>query len=199
MNAHAHAAHPPTSTGLNTWKVGFWTFLGSETLFFGSFIATYMIYAGRSVTGPLPHEVLDIPLTSISTFVLLMSSLAMVIGLAGVQRGSRRAALVGIGMTAVLGMIFLGFQAYEFTHFYHVGLTLSTNLFGSSFFILTGFHGAHVTIGVIWLLLLWLQMFAGRIAPKDALKVEIAGLYWHFVDIVWIAIFTLIYLLQTEG
>ena len=107
MNAHAHAAHPPTATGLDTWKLGFWTFLGSETLFFGSFIATYMIYAGRSVTGPLPHEVLDIPLTSISTFVLLMSSLAMVIGLAGVQRGSRRAALVGIGMTAVLGMIFL--------------------------------------------------------------------------------------------
>ena len=198
MNAHAHAAHPPTSTGLDTWKLGFWTFLGSETLFFGSFIATYMIYAGRSVEGPLPNEVLDIPLTSVSTFVLLMSSLAMVIGLAGVQRGSRKVALWGIGMTAFLGMVFLGFQAYEFTHFYHVGLTLSTNLFGSSFFILTGFHGAHVTIGVIWLILLWLQTLAGRIGPADSLKVEIAGLYWHFVDIVWIVIFTLIYLLQTS-
>ena len=198
MNAHAHAAHPPTSTGLDTWKLGFWTFLGSETLFFGSFIATYMIYAGRSVEGPLPHEVLDIPLTSISTFVLLMSSLAMVIGLAGVQRGQRKFALGGIGATILLGMVFLGFQAYEFTHFYHVGLTLSTNLFGSSFFILTGFHGAHVTIGVIWLILLWFQMLAGRIGPSGALKVEIAGLYWHFVDIVWIVIFTLIYLLQTS-
>ena len=198
MNAHAHAAHPPTATGLDTWKLGFWTFLGSETLFFGSFIATYMIYAGRSVQGPLPHEVLDIPLTSISTFVLLMSSLAMVIGLAGVQRNSRKAALGGLGATILLGMTFLGFQAYEFTHFYHVGLTLSTNLFGSSFFILTGFHGAHVTIGVIWLMMLWLQTFAGRIGPRDALKVEIAGLYWHFVDIVWIVIFTLIYLLQTS-
>ena len=196
MHANAHAAHPPTSTGLNTWKLGFWTFLGSETLFFGSFIATYMIYAGRSVQGPLPHEILDIPLTSISTFVLLMSSLAMVIGLAGIQQGKRKMGLWGIGMTAFLGMVFLGFQAYEFTHFYHVGLTLSTNLFGSSFFILTGFHGAHVTIGVIWLLILWLQAFAGRIGPADSLKVEIAGLYWHFVDIIWIAIFTLIYLLQ---
>ena len=197
MNAHAHADHPPTSTGVDTWKLGFWTFMGSETLFFGSFIATYMIYAGRSVAGPLPHEVLDIPLTTISTFVLLMSSLAMVIGLAGVQRGHRKAALGGIGATILLGMVFLAFQAYEFTHFYHVGLTLSTNLFGSSFFILTGFHGAHVTIGVIWLILLWLQMFAGRIGPADAMKVEIAGLYWHFVDIVWIVIFTLIYLLET--
>ena len=79
MTTDAHAAHPPTATGLNTWKLGFWTFLGSETLFFGSFIATYMIYAGRSVQGPLPHEILDIPLTSVSTFVLLMSSLAMVL------------------------------------------------------------------------------------------------------------------------
>ena len=199
MAADAHAAHPPTATGLDTWKLGFWTFLGSETLFFGSFIATYMIYAGRNVEGPLPHQILDIPLTSVSTFVLLMSSLAMVIGLAGVQRGERKVALGGIMGTALLGILFLGFQAYEFTHFYHEGLTLSTNLFGSSFFILTGFHGAHVTIGVIWLLILWLQAFAGRIGPEDSLKVEIAGLYWHFVDIVWIVIFTLIYLLQSPG
>lgn len=196
MEAQAHAAHPPTSTGLDTWKLGFWTFLGSETLFFGSFIATYMIYAGRNVQGPLPHEVLDIPLTTISTFILLMSSLAMVLGLAGVQRGNRKMALTWIGATALLGITFLAFQAYEFTHFYHVGLTLSTNVFGSSFFILTGFHGAHVTIGVIWLLILWLQTYSGRIGPADSLKVEIAGLYWHFVDIVWIAIFTLLYLLM---
>jgi heme/copper-type cytochrome/quinol oxidase subunit 3 len=196
MESHAHAAHPPTSTGLDTWKLGFWTFIGSETLFFGSFIATYMIYAGRSITGPYPHEILDIPLTTISTFVLLMSSLAMVLALAAVQQANRKGALIWLMATAGLGMIFLGFQAYEFTHFYHEGLTLSSNLFGSSFFILTGFHGAHVTIGVIWLLILWLQAAAGRLGPRDALKVEIAGLYWHFVDVVWIAIFTLIYLLQ---
>ena len=195
MEAHA-AAHPTTSTGLETWKLGFWTFLGSETLFFGSFIATYLIYAGRSVSGPTPHEILNIPLTSISTFVLLMSSLAMVLALSSVQRGSRKGALVWLLATAGLGMLFLGGQAYEFTHFYHEGLTLSTNLFGSSFFILTGFHGAHVSIGVIWLLILWIQTFAGRIGPGDSLKVEVAGLYWHFVDIVWIAIFTLIYLIQ---
>jgi heme/copper-type cytochrome/quinol oxidase subunit 3 len=200
MESHAQAAgHPPTATGLDTWKLGFWTFLGSETLFFGSFIATYMIYAGRSVEGPLPHELLDVPLTTISTFVLLMSSLAMVLALSAVQRGSRKGALIWLMATAGMGLLFLGFQAYEFTHFYHEGLTLSSSLFGSSFFILTGFHGAHVSIGVIWLLILWLQTLAGRIGPGDALKVEVAGLYWHFVDIVWIAIFTLIYLLQAPG
>jgi heme/copper-type cytochrome/quinol oxidase subunit 3 len=189
-------AHPPTATGLNTFKLGFWVFLGSECLFFGSLIATYMTYKNESVVGPYPHDILNIPLTSISTFVLLMSSLAMVLALDSVQRGSRRGALLWIMAVCVLGSIFLGFQAYEFTEFYHAGLHLQTNLFGSTFFVLTGFHGAHVTIGVLWLLTLWLETWKGRMSPSRALTVEIAGLYWHFVDIVWIVIFTLIYLLQ---
>jgi heme/copper-type cytochrome/quinol oxidase subunit 3 len=194
--AAAQHAHPPTATGLDTWKLGFWIFLGSETLFFGSMISTYMVYKHESVAGPLPTEILNIPLTLISTFVLLMSSLAMVIALDMVQRGKRGAALFWIMAVVVLGSIFLGFQAYEFTHFYHEGLTLQTNLFGSTFFILTGFHGAHVTIGVIWLLILFMDHLRGRLGPHNSLRLEIAGLYWHFVDIVWIAIFTLIYLIE---
>lgn len=190
----AHA-HPPTATGLDTWKLGFWVFLGSETLFFGSLIGTYMVYKDTSIVGPYPVDILDIPLTTISTFVLLMSSLAVVIALDYLQRGNRKAALFWIMAIVVLGLGFLGFQAYEFTHFYHEGLTLQTNLFGSSFFILTGFHGAHVTVGVMWLLLLWIDCVRGRLGPENALRLEIAGLYWHFVDIVWIAIFTLIYLI----
>ena len=194
--AHAVAAHPPTSTGLDTRKLGFWIFLGSETLFFGSFISVYMAYKNESIIGPYSTEIFDIPLTSVSTFVLLMSSLAMVLGLAGVQQANRKIALTWLGATILLGTTFLGFQAFEFTEFYHHGLTLQTNLFGSTFFILTGFHGAHVTIGVIWLFILWLQSLQGRLGPDKALNVEIAGLYWHFVDIVWIALFTLIYLIQ---
>jgi heme/copper-type cytochrome/quinol oxidase subunit 3 len=193
---HHHAAHPPTATGLNTWKVGFWVFMGSETLFFGSLISIYMVYKGTSVVGPYPHDVFDIFLTTISTFVLLMSSLAVVLALDFLQAGNRFWALFWTMAIIVLGATFLGFQAYEFTHFYHEGLELSTNVFGSSFFVLTGFHGAHVTIGVIWLLFLWLDMFRGRLRPENSLRLEIAGLYWHFVDIVWIAIFTLIYLME---
>ena len=197
--SHAAAAssdHHYTSTGLNTFKLGFWTLIGSESLFFASLIATYMVYKGESVRGPFPSDVFNIPLTSVSTFVLLMSSLMMVLALAAVQRGDRKGSLLWLFMTALFGSIFLGFQAYEFTHFYHAGLTLGTNVFGSSFFILTGFHGAHVLIGVIWLLTLWVQALRGRLGPKDAIPVEVAGLYWHFVDIVWIAIFTLVYLLE---
>jgi heme/copper-type cytochrome/quinol oxidase subunit 3 len=193
--AHQHQ-HPPTATGLNTWKLGFWVFIGSETLFFGTLISVYMVYNGQSVVGPFPQDVFDIPLTTLSTFVLLMSSLAVVLALEFLRQGKRRLALFWTMTIIVLGAGFLGFQAYEFTHFYREGLTLQTNLFGSTFYVLTGFHGAHVTIGVVWLLILWFDMFRGRLLPQDALRLEVAGLYWHFVDIVWIVIFTLVYLME---
>jgi cytochrome c oxidase subunit III len=191
--------HHYTSTGLPTWKLGFWTFLGSECLFFGSLIGTYMVYRGRSVIGPFPHGphgILNIPLTSISTFVLLMSSLAMVLALDAVRKNDRKGGLIWILMTAALGATFLGFQAYEFTDFYAKGASLQQNLFGSTFFVLTGFHGAHVTVGVMWLLSLWVEQLRGRLSAANSLRLEIAGLYWHFVDIAWIAIFTLVYLIH---
>ena len=97
--------------------------------------------------------------------------------------------------TALLGLTFLGGQVYEFSHFYHEGLGLSTNLFGGSFFILTGFHGAHVSVGVLWLLSLLGMAARGRLSAASSEIVEIAGLYWHFVDVVWIVLFTIIYLL----
>ncbi len=188
--------HDYTSTGLPSWKVGFWAFIGSECLFFGTLITTYMVYKGASVSGPYPAEILNIPLTSISTFVLLMSSTSMVLALDAVRRGNRRNTLVGLAGVIVLGSIFLGFQVYEFRHFVHEGLTIQQNVFGSSFFVLTGFHGAHVTVGVIWMITLFIRSLADKLPPAKALQVEIAGLYWHFVDIVWIVIFTLIYLIQ---
>ena len=188
--------HHYTATGLPSWKVGFWTFIASECLFFGTLISTYMVYKHSSVQGPYPDEILNIPLTTISTFVLLMSSLAMVLALDGVQRGKRGLAIGWLAAVIVLGGVFLGFQVYEFTHFVHEGLTIQRNVFGSAFFVLTGFHGAHVTGGVIWLTTLLILALRGKLPPERALAVEIAGLYWHFVDIVWIVIFTLIYLIQ---
>jgi cytochrome c oxidase subunit III len=208
-----------TTTGLDNRKIAIWAFIGSECMLFVSLISTYLIYKGRSVVGPFPHEawtdpvsgrvfhgILDIPVTSASTFVLLMSSLAMVLALAAVQNKNLPKHTLGerilgssklwLFMTAFLGAVFLGFQAYEFTSFVHEGLTISTNLFGSSFFVLTGTHGAHVTAGVIWLLSLLAIDFKRGLGPADALNVDIAALYWHFVDVVWIAIFTLVYLIQ---
>src|SRR5437762_13314064 len=188
-------------------------------MLFVSLISTYLIYKGRSVVGPFPHEswtdpsssdllkpILNIPVTLASTFVLLMSSLFMVLALAAVQnkeqpKRTRGERILGnsklwLFMTALAGTTFLGFQAFEFTSFVHEGLTIRRNLFGSSFFTLTGFHGAHVTAGVLWLLtLLAIDMKRG-LGPRDALLVDISALYWHFVDVVWVAIFTLLYLIR---
>src|SRR5213594_3478959 len=188
-------AHQAGGLGLDHRKLALWVFLGSECFFFGTLVATYLAYKGRSVVGPAPHEILNIPVTSVSTFDLLMSSLLMVLALAAVQRGDRRQARLWLFGTAFFGLIFLGFQAWEFTEFVHAGFTLQRNLFGSTFFVLTGLHGTHVAIGVLWLLSLWVLDLRGRLGAADAVKVEIAGLYWHFVDVVWIAIFTLVYLI----
>jgi heme/copper-type cytochrome/quinol oxidase subunit 3 len=192
----SHAAAHYTSTGLDTRKIAFWTFIGSECLLFGALISTYLVYQGQSLSGPTTHEILNIPLTSVSTFVLLMSSLAMVLALAAVTRGDTMWSRIWILSTALLGLVFLGFQVYEFATFVHEGLTLQVNLFGSTFFVLTGTHGAHVAVGVLWLLTLLVMSLRGKLGPEKALTVEITGLYWHFVDVVWIVIFTVVYLLQ---
>ena len=188
--------HPPTSTGLSNEKVGMWAFLGSECLLFGSLISTYLLFKGQSKPGTLrPHDVFDIPYTSVSSFVLLMSSLTMVLALAAIQRGDHRRTRVWLLTTALLGASFVAGQAYEFTTFVKEGLNLRVNLFGSSFFVLTGFHGAHVTIGVLMLLSLYNLSLRGKLPESKAETVELVGLYWHFVDIVWIVIFTVVYLI----
>ena len=233
--AHATAVshgpeHEDTTTGLNHRKLLVWAFLGSDCMFFGSLIATYLVYYGKSKVGPFPEDVFSIPTTSTSTFVLLMSSMSMVLAYSALTRGSVKGFRVWILSTAILGMTFLAFQVFEFrdfaNHEVHLdcanlasdgltefektfesectegvgdfkeqhGLTLRTNLFGTTFFTLTGFHGAHVTLGVVWLLSLFFLSFRGGVRPETNLDVDLAALYWHFVDVVWIVIFTVVYL-----
>jgi heme/copper-type cytochrome/quinol oxidase subunit 3 len=192
--AQHHFEH--SSTGLPHRKLMMWAFLGSDCMFFGALMSTYLIYHGRSLQGPYPLDVFSLELTTLSTFVLLVSSLTMVLTLAAIQRGHLHLFRFWVSMTSLFGLVFLGFQVYEFTHFAHAGLTLGSSLFGSSFYTLTGMHGIHVSVGVLWLLSLLAYSFRGGVTPERALDVEIAGLYWHFVDIVWIAIFTVVYLLE---
>ena len=191
-----HDGDEDTSTGLNSRKLLMWTFLGSDVMFFGAFIATYLVYRGRSLNGPYPSEILNIPITSVSTFVLLMSSLAMVLGLYYLKEGQKNKATLWILVVVLLGSVFMGFQFVEFREFAHEGLTPRTNIFGTTFFILTGIHGGHVTIGVIWMAFLAYSSHRGKLRADNSLDLEIAGLYWHFVDIVWIVIFTVIYLIS---
>ncbi len=199
QGAHDHHA---TNTGVSNPKLGIWVFLSSEALFFGSFISTYLIFRGRDVAvaqathQPIPHpkDLFDIPFTSCTSFILLMSSLTMVLALAAIQRGDQRRLRIWLGATALFGLTFIAGQVYEFTNFYREGLHLSTGTFGSTFFVMTGLHGAHVTVGIFWLLSLMQRSLQGKLDTDKAEAVEIAGLYWHFVDIVWIVIFTVVYL-----
>ncbi len=194
----AHAPHDPhaTATGVTNTKLAIWMFLASDCLFFGAFISAYLLYRGRpGGEGPTAAEIYNIPFTSVTSFILLMSSLTMVLALAAIMRGDYRRLRIWLLATALFGSVFIGGQVFEFTEFYREGLTLSSNLSGSTFFVLTGFHGAHVTIGIIWLLSLWGLATQGKLSVGDSEKVEIAGLYWHFVDVVWIVIFTMVYLI----
>jgi len=190
-----HVEEHTTTTGLNNRKVLMWAFLGSDCMFFGALIIGFLVYRGKWIGHPTPHDVFDIPYTSVSAFALLMSSLAMVLALAAIQRGDVKRLIIWLATTSGLGLVFIGGQIYEFTTMAAHGLNLSVNTGGTTFFVLTGFHGTHVTLGIIWLLSLLALAAQGKIKQGNSLSVEIAGLYWHFVDIVWIIIFTVVYLI----
>ncbi len=214
------------STGIDNRKLLMWMFLGSECLFFGALISTYLIFKGdippapgsfidahthieggravvtgwfpsdRTVAGVSYQGVLDIPITSQSTFVLLMSSVTMALAVFGARHARPVMMQLCLAATIALGVTFLGYQAYEFYTFGQEGLNLGTNQFGASFFVLTGFHGAHVSVGVVILGSMLVGAFRGRgLGPEAGFHVETVGLYWHFVDIVWIVIFTIVYLI----
>jgi cytochrome c oxidase subunit III len=206
--AHAHSDdHHYTATGIDNRKLAIWTFIGSECMFFASLIGTYLVYKGRDVSGPKPHmewllkgvpqeQMLEIPLVTFGTALLLFSSFFVVLALSGAQRGNRRALIGWLCATIFCGMFFVGMQIFEFTHFVHRGMGYTTNLFSSTFFTLTGFHGTHVTLGVIWLSSVLVVALRGKLPPEKALNLEMAALYWHFVDVVWIVIFPVVYLIR---
>lgn len=196
-SAAAHAGHPPTGLeSLDIRKLGMWAFLGSECVFFGALIATYFVYRPMMFAGePNPHDVLDIPFTAGLAFILLLSSLTMVLALSAIQNNRRRAGAYWLLATALLGTVFLGGQAIEFNNLAHESVTLSSGIFGQCFLVLTGFHGTHVFVGVLWLLICFVRAIRGGFHGGNFIGPEIAGLYWHFVDVVWVAIFTLIYLI----
>ena len=183
-----------TSTGISNIKLAMWVFLGSECLLFGGLISTYLLYKTKGDGQTLPTDVFDIPFTSISSFVLLMSSLTMVLALSAVGRGEVERGRVWLLTTAMLGGIFIGGQVYEFTSFYREGVGFTTSPASSAFFTLTGFHGIHVSVGILMLMSLFVASVKGNLTKDNAETVEIVGLYWHFVDVVWIFIFTVIYL-----
>ena len=186
--------HHRTVTGVDNRKFAMWTLIGSECFLFGSLMMNYFINKGKGEGELTPQNIYNIDLTTISTFVLLMSSVAMVLALDGCLKKDVKKFRMWTLVVVIFGALFLGFQIYEFKHFYDLGLTLSANNFGASFYLLTGCHGVHVAVGV---LLMGSVYVRSLMKPDwfDPVVVEVLGLYWHFVDVIWIIIFTVVYLL----
>ncbi len=179
-------------------KFAMWCFLGTEVIIFGALIARVLVIW---VHEPEAHAILTEPiwpsliLVSVNTFLLLVSSLAVVLGLSSIQEDKPGGLVLWLGITALLGATFVGIQAYEYSKLMHEGVVFGETQFASAFYILTGNHGLHVIIGVIWCLVVIARALRGGFTAKSHLGVEIFGLYWHFVDVVWILIFTLVYLI----
>ena len=190
-----------TSTGIEHKKMVMWAFLASDCMFFGTLISTHLIYRKiHPSAGIDPVGLFSIELTTFSTFILLMSSFFMALAVSAMHKGEIRSFRKMILGVIVFGMIFLGCQVYEFYEFVHVGhMTLSNSLMGSTFYVLTGTHGTHVAIGVVWLFSMLVYSYTGKMTLDHALDVEVAGLYWHFVDIVWLVIFPAVYLVEYIG
>lgn len=197
-----HAAVEPAESPLTpeSWgKLGMWVFLAGDAMSFGGLIVGYGILRNGSSNWPVPAHVLGINLTAFMTFLLICSSVTMVLSLSAIKRGDQSGLRKFLFLTVLGGAAFLGLQVYEWTHLIERGMTITGNpfgavLFGSTFFVLTGFHGCHVFGGVVYLSCVLIQALRGRFGEQHHNEVEIAGLYWHFVDLVWILIFTFVYL-----
>jgi cytochrome c oxidase subunit III len=198
--AAAHLEVEPQESPLtpeNWGKLGMWLFLAGDAMSFGCLIVGYGLLRYASSKWPVPAEVLGINLTAFMTFLLIISSVWMVLALAAIQENNKARFNKFLGLTILGGAMFLGCQAYEWNHLLahrlpELGISFYNDLFATTFFVLTGFHGLHVTGGVIYNTCVLAAVNRGRYQAKH---VEIAGLYWHFVDLVWILIFTFVYLL----
>jgi cytochrome c oxidase subunit III len=179
--------------------LGFWLFLGAETVLFACLFGTYLTLRQQTMGGPEGVTLFDLKLVALATALLLTSSLTRVLAILAMNQLKMRTMLLWLGITVLLGLGFLLLEIYEFIHYVHLGHTFMSSAFGSSFYALVGTHGAHVTFGIIWISTLMLQTAQRGINTRTAPKLFVSSLYWHFIDVVWVFIFTLVYLLGKVG
>lgn len=199
-DTHTLPAEPETATLEGRNKIlGFWLFLGGESVLFGILFATFIGLRNQVGDGPTADHLFDLTLVFAATLILLVSSLTSVLAIQAMHRKAIGSMQLWFGVTVILGAAFLGLEIYEFFHYVHEGHKFSTSAFSSSFYTLVGFHGAHVAFGVFWITLLMLQIWKKGLTVVTAPKLYVAGLYWHFIDVVWVFIFTVVYLMGKVG
>jgi cytochrome c oxidase subunit III len=192
-----HVMDPATPSPLSpSWgKVMMWLFLMSDAMSFAGLLCAYGAVRMSNPLWPVPSSILGVPLTALNTFILICSSVSMVKAVAAIQKGDQKGLRLFLALTMLGGATFLGIQAYEWTHLIREGLTAQSSLFGATFFALTGFHGCHVFSGVVYLGFILAAAYRGKYSAGRWTSVEVVGLYWHFVDLIWILVFTFVYLI----
>lgn len=205
-HGHGHGAktHPDEFGSATGGKIAMWIFLLSDAMSFGGLLLGYAIVRSRQPNWPNPVKYLGINFTAVMTFLLICSSVSMVMALAAAHEKNRKQTLMWLGFTILGGLMFLGGQVYEYTHLHHSGMSLNglelaardgiPPAFSSTFFVVTGFHGCHVTAGVLYLITIFIRTAMGKY-DDDPGEIELCGLFWHFVDLVWILVFTFVYLI----
>lgn len=187
----SHAAKTPHGRSFGWYGMVF--FLASESFFFANLIASYLYLRVRNGGPLLGRDALDVKLSAVNTVVLISSSFVLMWAMRGLNKGNQRQFRLGLGLTALLGALFVTGQAIEYAS---ASFGPSSNIFGSAFFVLTGFHGAHVIVGVLFLLVCFFRALRGDYSADKHFSVMAAEMYWHFVDVVWVILFTVLYILQ---
>lgn len=182
--------HPEGSTVL-----GFWMYLMSDCLIFAVLFATYGVLGSATAGGPTPRDLFDLPLVAVNTAMLLLSSITYGFAMLAMEKGAKRAVLAWLAVTGLFGATFIGIELYEFSHLFHEGATPQTSAFLSSFFTLVGTHGLHVAFGLLWLIVLVVQVSQRGLIEANQRRLMCLSMFWHFLDVVWIGVFTFVYLL----
>ncbi|MCI3925107.1 cytochrome o ubiquinol oxidase subunit III [Paenibacillus sp. TRM 82003] len=197
--AHGHDAHHDAhhdhhdQEGMKTF--GFWLFLITDVIMFATLFAVYVVLRNNTAGGPTAEELFQLPIVIVSTFILLTSSFTSGLAVLAMHRGSLKGLIGWLAVTVVLGASFIGLEVYEFVHMVHEGATMQTSAFLSAFYTLVGAHGFHVSVGLVWMIALMFQLKKRGITPVTERKVNVISLYWHFLDVVWIFVFTVVYLM----
>ncbi|AFK57233.1 MULTISPECIES: cytochrome o ubiquinol oxidase subunit III [Tistrella] len=185
---HAHAE------GSSTY-LGFWIYLMSDCLIFAALFAVYAVLGGNYAAGPAPRDLFDLELVALNTTMLLLSSITYGFAMISMEKRKVAETQMWLGITGLFGLAFLSIELYEFAHLIHIGATPQRSAFLSAFFTLVGTHGLHVTFGTIWLVTLMVQVSKRGLVPANRRRLMCLSMFWHFLDVVWIGVFTFVYLM----
>ena len=186
--------HPENSTML-----GFWLYLMSDCLIFAILFATYAVLGRNYAAGPSPADLFELPLVAVNTSMLLLSSITYGFAMLQMERARKAETLFWLGVTGLLGAVFIGLELYEFANLIHEGAGPSRSAFLSAFFTLVGTHGLHVTFGIIWLVTLMVQVSMHGLTTENRRRLMCLSMFWHFLDVVWIGVFSIVYLMGVLG